>query len=110
MTIRLRRLGGGRTKLELACEIELGFLASYGVVEHFVERRLGEIIGVSIYFQRLVRLEYYGVENGVALAHDLLWMASSAKKRVEQLAEVLKANRAMRELTETLPWFLLCRY
>ena len=45
VAIRLRRLCGGRTKLEFACEIELGFGGSHGAVKHFVERRLGEIIG-----------------------------------------------------------------
>ncbi|GMI09389.1 hypothetical protein TrLO_g6824 [Triparma laevis f. longispina] len=92
VAFRLRRLGGGRTKLEFACEIELGFPGSHGAVKHFVERQIGEMIGVSIYFQRLVRLEDYGVEDGIALAHDLLWTTSSAKKRVERLAEVLKES------------------
>ncbi|GMI16290.1 hypothetical protein TrLO_g11948 [Triparma laevis f. longispina] len=64
-----------------------------------------EIADILIYFQRLVSLKEYGVEDGVALAQDLLWMASSVKMRVERLAEVLKANRAMRQLTKTLPWF-----
>ena len=85
VVIRLRRLGGGRTRLEFACEIELGFGASRSAVKHFVEHRLGEIAEISIYFQRLVPLKRYKVEDGVALAHDLLWMATSAKKRVERL-------------------------
>ncbi|GMH73697.1 hypothetical protein TL16_g06259 [Triparma laevis f. inornata] len=105
VAIQLRRLGGGRTKLEFACEIELGFGVSHGAVKHVVKRRLEEIIGVSIYYQRLVRLEDYEVEDGIALAHDLLWMAPSAKKRVERLVEVLTKSRAMKDLAETLPWF-----
>ncbi|GMH58858.1 hypothetical protein TrLO_g8001 [Triparma laevis f. longispina] len=63
-----------------------------------------EIIGVSIYFQRLIPLKEYKVEDGIALANDLLWMTSSGKKRIERLKEVLTRSRAMRELTETLPW------
>ncbi|GMH72902.1 hypothetical protein TL16_g06036 [Triparma laevis f. inornata] len=105
VAIQLRRLGGGRTKLEFACDIELGFGASRRAVKHFVERRLEEMIGVSIYFQRLVPLKEYRAEDGIALAQDLLWMAPSANKRVERLKEVLTRSRAMRELTEMLPWF-----
>ncbi|GMI04522.1 hypothetical protein TrLO_g15473 [Triparma laevis f. longispina] len=60
---------------------------------------------VVIWLRRLIPLEEYGVEDGIALAHDLLWMASSGKKRAERAKEVLKESRAMRELTETLPWF-----
>ncbi|GMH55451.1 hypothetical protein TL16_g01910 [Triparma laevis f. inornata] len=102
--IRLRRLGGGRTKLELSCEIDLGFGIKCRSVKHFVERRLGEIIGVSVYFQRLVPLKEYGLDDGIALAHDLLWTAPSAKKRVERLAEAFEKSRALRELAETLTW------
>ncbi|GMH95781.1 hypothetical protein TL16_g13231 [Triparma laevis f. inornata] len=105
VAILLRRLDGGMTKLEFACEIELGFGVSQGAAKHFVERRLGEIIGVSIYFQRLVRLKEYREADGVALGNDLLWTAPSAKKRVERLKEVLTRSRAMREPAETLPWF-----
>ncbi|GMH50027.1 hypothetical protein TrLO_g5070 [Triparma laevis f. longispina] len=105
VAIRLGRLGGGMTKLDFTYKIELGFGISRGAVKHFVERRLNEVIEVSIYFQRLVPLEEYREADGVALAHDLLWMAPSGKKRVERLAEIVEKSRAMRELTETLPWF-----
>ncbi|GMH82077.1 hypothetical protein TL16_g09141 [Triparma laevis f. inornata] len=105
VAIRLRRLGGGRTKLELACEIELGFGVSRGAAKHFVKRRLEGTIDVSIYFQRPVPVKEYREADGVALGHDLLWIAPSGKKRVERLAEVLKASRAMKELLEELPWF-----
>ena len=79
VAILLRRFDGGMTKLEFACEIELGFGVSQGAGKHFVERRLGEIIGVSIYFQRLVRLKEYREADGVPLGNDLLWTAPSAK-------------------------------
>ncbi|GMH49337.1 hypothetical protein TL16_g00491 [Triparma laevis f. inornata] len=84
VAIRLRRLGVGRTKMEFACELELGFGVSNGAVKHFVESRLEEMINASIYFQRLVPLKDYRAEDGVALAHDLMWMAPSGKKRVER--------------------------
>jgi hypothetical protein len=60
--------------------------------------------GVSIYFQRLVPLGKYGVGDGKALAHDLLWKASSSKMRVGRFKEVLLKSRALKELQELLPW------
>ncbi|GMH61523.1 hypothetical protein TrLO_g13384 [Triparma laevis f. longispina] len=54
--------------------------------------------------ERLVPLKEYREADGVALGNDLLWTASSANKRVKRLAEILKESRAMRELTEVLPW------
>ncbi|GMH53091.1 hypothetical protein TL16_g01370 [Triparma laevis f. inornata] len=104
VVIRLRRLGAGRTKLEFACEIDLKFGASRGVQKIFVERRLGEIIEISIYFQRLVPLEDFTAEDGQALGNDLLWKAEHSKKRVERLKEVVEKSRTLQELNLKYPW------
>ena len=81
-TVAIRLRGDvGKTKVDFSFDTELGFGVSQRAVKRFVERRLEEIIGVSIYFQRLVPLKEYKVEDGVALAQDLLWMAISGKKR-----------------------------
>ena len=59
---------------------------------------------MSIYFQRLVPLEEYDANDGKALGHDLLWRASSSKKRVERLTEMFKKSRGLRELVLEQPW------
>ncbi|GMH60904.1 hypothetical protein TrLO_g13641 [Triparma laevis f. longispina] len=59
---------------------------------------LEEIAEICIYFQRLVTLKEFGVKDGIALAHDLLWTAFSAKKRVERLEEVVEKSRTLKEL------------
>ena len=90
VAIKLTKLPNNRTKLEFACEMELGFDVSHGAAKLFGESRLREIAEVSIYFQRLVPLKEYREADGVALGNDLLWTAASANKRVERLAEILK--------------------
>lgn len=95
VAIRLKRLAGGWTKLDYACDLELGFGTSHGASKFSIDRRLGEIAEASIYFQRLVPLEDYGVEDGQCLGHDLLWQASSAKKRVERLKKVVEKSRVL---------------
>jgi len=102
--IRLKRLGEGLTKLEYVCECKLGFDISLGAGKAFVEGRLDEMAGVSIYFQRLLPLGEYGVGDGKALAHDLLWKASSSKTRIKRFEEVLLKSRALQELKRSLPW------
>ena len=102
VAIRLIRLSEGSTRLEYGCELNLGFGVSHSAQKTFVERRLEEMAGVSIYFQRLVPLGEYGVGDGIALAHDLLWKASSSKLRVGRFKEVLLKSRALKELQEQL--------
>ncbi|GMI11784.1 hypothetical protein TrVE_jg8632 [Triparma verrucosa] len=105
VTIRLKKLSEWSTRLEYGCELNLGFGVSRGAQKAFVERRLDEIAGVSIYFQRLVPQGEYRVEDGIALAHDLLWNASSSKMRVKRFEEeVLPTSRALKELQEQLYW------
>lgn len=105
VVIRLRRLEGGRAKIDYACDLEVGsFGASRSAVRQFVERRLEEVADISIFFQRLVPLKGYGVEDGQALGHDLIWKTTSAKKRVERLKEVLDESKALRGADEALPW------
>ncbi|GMH90953.1 hypothetical protein TL16_g11919 [Triparma laevis f. inornata] len=105
VAISLTRLPGGKSKVSYVAKIDFKFGISHGAVKHFVERRLEEITNASVYFQRLVRLEDYKVEDGQALAHDLLWTATSGKKRVDRLKEVAEQSRAMRDMTEKYPWF-----
>ncbi|GMH82067.1 hypothetical protein TL16_g09138 [Triparma laevis f. inornata] len=104
VAIRLRRLGGGRTKLEYACDLEIGFGISHRSARHFIERRLEDIAEISIYFQRLVPLVEYTVEDGKTLGHDLLWKAENSKQRVQRLKEVVEKSRALRELSLKYPW------
>ena len=49
-------------------------------------------------------LEEYDANDGKALGHDLLWRASSSKKRVERLTEMFKKSRGLRELILEQPW------
>ena len=63
-----------------------------------------EIVDISIYFQRLVPLQKYVVEDGQALAHDMLWKVESGKKRVERCKEIATRSRGFRELIEMHPW------
>lgn len=65
-------------------------------------RRLEEVSGTSIYFQRRVTGEDFGPEDGQALGHDLLWKASSSKKRLENLVEVVGESRALKKLIEEI--------
>ncbi|GMH47137.1 hypothetical protein TL16_g12449 [Triparma laevis f. inornata] len=104
VAIRLKRLAGGWTKLDYACDLELRFGTSHGASKYSIDRRLEEIAEESIYFQRLVPLEDYGVEDGQCLGHDLLWQASSAKKRVERLKKVDEKSRALGELCFRHSW------
>ncbi|GMH92016.1 hypothetical protein TrST_g565 [Triparma strigata] len=96
--IRLKDLGGGRTKLEFACELELGFGISLGTRLSFLQRRLEETVDLAIYFQRLVPLEAFSSEDGRVLAYDILWTANSRKKRLERMKEVVEKSSALREL------------
>ncbi|GMI01553.1 hypothetical protein TrLO_g10206 [Triparma laevis f. longispina] len=109
--VRFKRVFGGSgvgewTKLEYAVNLEFG---AGGVDvkrrKALVERRLEVMAVVSIYFQRLVRLEDYGVNDGLGLAHDLLWRATSSKKRVKRMKEVVEKSRGLRELILMYPWF-----
>ncbi|GMH69388.1 hypothetical protein TL16_g05146 [Triparma laevis f. inornata] len=109
--VRFKRVFGGSgvgewTKLEYAVNLEFG---AGGVDvkrrKALVERRLEVMAVVSIYFQRLVRLEDYGVKDGLGLAHDLLWRATSSKKRVKRMKEVVEKSRGLRELILMYPWF-----
>jgi hypothetical protein len=92
VTVRLRRYGDGRTKVDLALNVVLGLGVSQKATRHFVQHHLATVADMSIYFQRLVPLEEYDANDGKALGHDLLWRASSSKKRVERLSEVLKKS------------------
>ncbi|GMH77977.1 hypothetical protein TL16_g07607 [Triparma laevis f. inornata] len=104
VAIRLRRSSKGRTKLDYACELDLGPGVSFRACKRFVERRLEEIADISVYFQRLMPLGDYGVEEGQALGHDLMWKVESSSKRVEKLKEVVEKSRALRELCLRHSW------
>ena len=104
IAIRIRNLGGGRAKLDYACVLGLGGTTSHGASVAFIERRLEEIVHISIYFQRLVPLEAFKVEDGRALAHDFLWKSDFSKQRVERLNEVVVESRALRELCLRHAW------
>ncbi|GMH95294.1 hypothetical protein TL16_g13121 [Triparma laevis f. inornata] len=102
--LRLKRFDGTKTKVEYACELEIGLGVSARSTVSLVERRLVEIADASIYFQRLVPLEKYEIEDGQALAHDMLWKAESGKKRVERCKEIATRSRGFRELIVVYPW------
>ncbi|GMH95050.1 hypothetical protein TL16_g13066 [Triparma laevis f. inornata] len=105
VAITLQRISEGKTKLEFACSFEVGFTTSRRASLAFAERRLEEIADVSVYFQRRVPLAKYGVKDGVALGHDMLWKtASSGKKRVQCLEEVLTKSQALKELNLRHTW------
>ena len=104
VVVRLRRSGDGRTKVDLALNVVLGLGVSQEATRHFVQHQLDTVADMSIYFQRLVPLEEYDANDGKALGHDLLWRASSSKKRVERLTEMFKNSRGLRELVSEQPW------
>ncbi|GMH78176.1 hypothetical protein TrLO_g2562 [Triparma laevis f. longispina] len=106
VAIRLKRIPGKTeiTELEYACDIEIGFGSSSTANTKFIMRRLEEVSGTSIYFQRRVTGEDFGSEDGQALGHDLLWKASSSKKRLENLVEVVGESRALKMLIEEIPF------
>ncbi|GMH94195.1 hypothetical protein TL16_g12834 [Triparma laevis f. inornata] len=105
VAIMLTSLGRNKTKLEYACELELGQGVRRSARRAFVERRLELLADISIRFQRLVPLESYLAEDGIALAYDVLFRSPSSRKRLERFLEVAERSRALRELSEKLPWF-----
>ncbi|GMI17500.1 hypothetical protein TrLO_g6041 [Triparma laevis f. longispina] len=103
--LRLRRIGPKKTVIDCAVQFELGMSVSFRATRAFVERHLKYIADVSVYFQRLVPLEACKAEDGVGMGYDILWKASSPKKRLERLAEVVDRSRTLRELSLVHSWF-----
>lgn len=105
VAIKLKKKDSRRTKLEYVAEIDFGSFIRRKASKDFIERRLGEMADMSIYFQRLVPLTGLSADDGKALGHDLLWKASSSsKKRVERLRQVFERSTALTEMKENLPW------
>ena len=101
VAIKLKRSAGEKTHLDFACSLNIGSIVanvSRNVTLAFIERRVEEIADASIYFQRLVPLQSYHLEDGQALGYDMLWKVSTPKKRVERCLELFTKSRALREL------------
>ena len=92
--IRLKRMVGGRTSLDYACDLEVGSNVSRRASRAFAEQQLEEIADISVYFQRLVPLREYKKEDGKALGYDLLWgVELSSRKRVARLMKAFGKSR-----------------
>ncbi|GMH67615.1 hypothetical protein TL16_g04726 [Triparma laevis f. inornata] len=104
VVIRLKKLSGKLTKVYYAFDIELGFGISHVASIGLIERRLEEILEISIYFQRLVPLNEFSDDDGQALGFDLLWKAEHSKLRVKRLNEVVEKSKALQELCLKYSW------
>ncbi|GMI09905.1 hypothetical protein TrLO_g15291 [Triparma laevis f. longispina] len=102
--VLLRRLSEAETKIEYAITLDLGLGSTHNETKNLLHRRLEEIWECSVYFQRLLPLKEYGLEDGVALGHDLLFSAFTPKKRIERLGLVRKSSLGLEELEKIFPW------
>ncbi|GMH73670.1 hypothetical protein TrST_g7194 [Triparma strigata] len=104
VAIRLRSSGQFNTKMDYACMLELGAAGSRALNKAFVERRLDEASSVATYFLRLLQPDQLNERDGEAISHDLLWKTSTSKQRVERVKELMKENRALRNLVAKYSW------
>ncbi|GMI18146.1 hypothetical protein TrLO_g4614 [Triparma laevis f. longispina] len=106
--IKMKKAGAGKTRVEMALVLETGH--NIGVnrraTKASVEKLLGEIASMAIYFHQLKPLGDYGAGSGEVLGHALLWNASSAKKRLERL-EVMMKGKALQAFVKQHTWFPL---
>ena len=70
-----------------------------------LKRRLDEVSRVAIHFQRQIRVEKFQREDGVALAHDLIYDTYSLKSRMKRFKEVSKRSMVFRQMKAKYPAF-----
>jgi len=105
VVMRLRRGRNEWTRLDLALTLNVGNNVEMSARLALLKCRLDEVCKLSLSFQRSVALRELTIEDGEALANDLLFGTRTSKQRLERLPEVMKRNAALSELKEKYEGF-----